>query len=64
MSSYRVETPEATDDGIRVECETHGTSETFDHGHRKVSFYCADCGYEVGIDLQDAEDWRELTERC
>lgn len=64
MSVYRVERREALDEGVKVECETHGTAETFKPGYRQVTFFCADCGYEIGVDLRDAEDWRELTERC
>lgn len=64
MPSYRVETAAATGEGVTVSCETHGTTETFDPGYRRVTFYCGKCGYEVGIDLRDTDDWRELTERC
>lgn len=64
MTSYRVVPPEGPEDGIRVECEVHGESETYEPGYRTVAFHCAECDVEVGIRIEDTEDWRELTEWC
>lgn len=64
MSQYTVEVPHGPERGIRVTCEDHGEQEEFQPGYRKVAFYCEGCGYEVGIDLQDAHDWRDMGEMC
>lgn len=64
MTSYRVVPPDGPEDGIRVECEAHGESQTFQPGYRTVAFHCSECDIEVGIRIEDTEDWRELTEMC
>lgn len=64
MATYRVLTPESVDDGITVECDAHGESETFAPGHRTVAFRCSGCGTELGIEIGTAGEWRALTERC
>lgn len=64
MASYRVVAPDGPDEGIRIECEAHGKSETFEPGYRKVAFHCSACEREVGIQLEDTKEWRELTEMC
>ena len=64
MTPYRIETPEGEERGIRVHCETHGTSEEFQPGYRTVAFYCDRCGVEVELTVRDGDDWRELTEVC
>lgn len=62
--TYRVEAPEEPDAGIRVACEAHNGSETFEPGYRTVAFHCDGCGIEVEVHLEDTEEWRELTELC
>lgn len=64
MATYRVEAPDGLEEGIRITCEEHGHSERFQPGYRKVAFHCDGCGIEVGIDLQNTEDWRDLGEMC
>lgn len=64
MATYRVEHPEEFGQGVRVECEEHGESETFEPGRRKAAFHCDACGIEISVHLEDTEDWRELTEMC
>lgn len=64
MTSYRLETPDEPDEGIRIVCEEHDESETFQRGHRKVTFYCVGCDVELGITLENLEDWRDLQEMC
>lgn len=64
MTSYRVETPEEVGEGIRIVCEAHGESTAFEPGYRKVAFHCSECDLEVGITLEDLEDWRDLGEMC
>lgn len=64
MTSYRIEAPEGLDEGIRIVCVDHGESERFEPGYRKVALHCDNCGIEVGIELQDTEDWRDLGEMC
>lgn len=64
MASYRVVDPEGLDEGIRVVCEDHGESETFQPGFRTVAFHCARCGIEVSITLENTAEWRDLGEMC
>lgn len=64
MPSYRVVVPADGAGGIHIECEAHGTQEEFQPGYRKVAVYCSECGLEVGLHLEDTEDWRELGEMC
>ncbi|MFB6361337.1 MAG: hypothetical protein ABEH59_08455 [Halobacteriales archaeon] len=64
MAAYRVHTPESVDEGITVECQSHGDTETFPPDHRKVAFQCSGCETEIEIVIRTAGDWRALTERC
>lgn len=64
MTGYVIELPDGEERGIRVACEEHGESEEFPPGHRKGTFYCERCGYELEVGLRDADDWRNMGEMC
>lgn len=68
MLEYTVEVPEGTAEGeeygVRVRCEEHGASETFQPGFRRVAFHCEDCGYEVEVAVHDLLEWRDMGEMC
>lgn len=64
MSPYQVERPDGPERGIQIACTEHDEREEFHPGHRRVVFYCPDCGVEVEVSLHDTFDWRDLGERC
>lgn len=64
MTGYTVTVPEGQERGIRIECETHGESEEFQAGYRRVTFHCEGCGRELELTLHDPGDWRDLGEMC
>jgi hypothetical protein len=64
MATYEVTVPEGVAADFEVRCREHGTSETFPRHLARLPFHCPDCGRELTVDVRDAEDWRELSERC
>jgi uncharacterized protein (DUF983 family) len=61
--SYTVAVPDGEEHGIRVTCDRHGESETFQSGYRTVVFYCEECDREIEITVHDG-DWRDMQELC
>lgn len=64
MTTYTIDVPEGPERGIRVTCAEHDEAEEFHAGYTTVTFCCEQCGYEVGIDLHDLLEWRDLGEMC
>lgn len=64
MTEYTVEIPEGPERGIRVACTEHGETAEFQPGYTTVDFCCEACGNEVGIELRDLLEWRDLRELC
>lgn len=64
LATFTVEVPDEEERGVRVSCEAHGEREEFRPGHRRGTFYCEGCGFELAVDLHDLLDWRDWGERC
>lgn len=64
MPSYSVTVHDGRERGIEVTCDDHGESEAFAPGYRKVTFHCEQSGYELGVELHDLHEWRDLAELC
>lgn len=62
--TYEIERPRGEERGIRVRCTDHDESAEFQPGYRRVSFYCSGCGVELTVELDDADEWRDLGEKC
>lgn len=61
-ATFTVEVPNEEERGVRVRCQAHQASEEFRTGHRKGTFYCEGCGFEIEIDLHDDHEWRDWGE--